>query len=266
MGETMNLSKSSHIATVTITRLAMNPEFFDELEAIFRSISADTDVRVVIICSSGKAFCYGLDLPAAFAGYGKLFAGGGAANRTELLGLIKKLQGALNSVADCPVPVIAAIHGWCVGGGLDLIACCDIRYATRDSRFAISETKVAIVADVGSLQRLPLIIGQGATREMAFTGRAIDAAKALRIGLVNEIYEDAAALMDAATETAEEIAENAPLVVKGVKDVLGFGQGKAIEDGLAYVAVWNSAFLASEDLNEAISSFMEKRRPVYKGR
>jgi enoyl-CoA hydratase len=232
----------------------------------FRTISADSDVRSVILCSSGKAFSYGLDLPAALINYGELFAGGGAATRMELLGLIKKLQGTLNTVAECPVPVIAAIHGWCVGGGLDLIACCDIRYATRDSKFSLSETKVAIVADVGSLQRLPLIIGQGATREMAFTGKEIDAAKALRIGLVSDLFDDEAALIDAVKKTAEEIAKNAPLVVKGVKDVLGFGQGKPIGDGLAYVAAWNSAFLASEDLNEAISSFMEKRQPVYKGR
>jgi enoyl-CoA hydratase len=266
MGETMNLEMSGHVATVTITRSAMNPAFFDELGAIFKTISSDPEVRAVIICSSGKAFSYGLDLPAAFSTYGELFAGGGASTRTQLLALIRHLQNTLGSIAECPVPVIAAIHGWCIGGALDLISCCDFRYASRDTKISLRETKVAIVADIGSLQRLPPIIGQGAVRELAFTGKDIDAEKALRIGLVNEIFETREEMMAAVKKTAGEIAENSPLVVRGVKDVLNFGQGKSVADGMAYVAAWNSAFLSSEDLAEAMSAFLEKRKPEYKGK
>lgn len=262
----MELEKSEGIVTVTITRLAMSPAFFDELGETFAIINADPEIKAVVIRSSGKAFSYGLDLMEAFQKHGELFTGGGAATRTELFHLIGRLQKNLTAVADCPVPVIAAVHGWCIGGGLDLISCCDFRYATCDAKFSLRETKVAIVADLGSLQRLPPIIGQGNTRELAFTGRDIDAAKALRMGLINEVFSDRETLMTEVMKTAREIASNPPLVVKGVKNVLNFGEGKPVRDGLEYVAAWNSAFLASEDLAEAASSFMEKRKPEFKGR
>jgi enoyl-CoA hydratase len=266
MSETLRIEKKNDVATVVMTRLAMNPVFFREIGDAFRSLSKDADLRAVVVCSEGKAFSYGLDLPAAFVEYGELFSGGQAGTRMKLLSLIRELQASMDAVAACPVPVIAAIHGWCIGGALDLIACCDVRLAAADARFSLRETRVAIVADLGSLQRLPPIIGQGATRELAFTGRDIDAAKALRIGLINDVFETREALMAAAYETAAEIAGNAPLVVRGVKDVLNFGAGKPVSDGLAYVAAWNSAFLASEDLGEAAAAFMEKRKPDFKGR
>lgn len=266
MSETIAVAKNGPVATVAITRLAMNPAFFTEFGEAFKAINADPAVRAVVVLSEGKAFSYGLDLAAAFAEFGELFRGGLAGTRTGLLALIRKLQGAFNAVADCPVPVIAAVHGWCIGGGLDLIAACDVRLAARDAKFSLREAKVAIVADLGSLQRLPPLIGQGNTRELAFTGKDIDAERALAIGLVNNVYDDRAAVHAAAQAMAAEIAANPPLVVRGVKDVLNFGQGKPVADGLAYVAAWNSAFLASEDLAEAVAAFIEKRTPEYKGR
>ncbi|MFA6034086.1 MAG: crotonase/enoyl-CoA hydratase family protein [Myxococcota bacterium] len=262
----MTLKKEGKVACVELTKLAMNPQFFDELKSVFDEISADRDTGSVLLYSSGKAFSYGLDLAAAFAQYGELFRGGLSGTRSDLLALIRRLQAALCAVAECPVPVVSAIHGWCIGGGVDLISAADIRYASADAKFSLRETKVAIVADLGSLQRLPPIIGQGATRELAFTGKDIDAKKALAIGLLNEVFDDRDGLMAAARKTAGEIAANPPLVVRGVKSVLNFGEGKPIREGLEYVAAWNSAFLASEDLAEALSAFLEKRTPDFKGR
>jgi enoyl-CoA hydratase len=147
-----------------------------------------------------------------------------------------------------------------------LITACDIRLASREATFSLRETKIAIVADLGSLQRLPRIVGQGHAREMAFTGKDITAERARTIGLVNDVYDDKEALFAGATRLAKEIAANPPLAVRGAKAMLDYGEGKTVADGLEYVAVWNSAFLASEDLGEAMASFMEKRPPAFKGK
>jgi enoyl-CoA hydratase len=147
-----------------------------------------------------------------------------------------------------------------------LIAACDIRLCSADARFSLREVKVAIVADLGSLQRLPRIIGQGATRELAFTGKDIAASRALEIGLVNEVCETQDTLLEAARKLAREIADNPPLVVQGIKRVMNYCADKSVADGLGYVAVWNSAFLQSVDLVEAMTAFRERRAPQFKGR
>ena len=266
MPDTLAVAVVDHVATVTLLRTTMTPAFFAECEAAFLALAGDREVRAVVVRSSAKAFSYGLDLPAAFQAHGQLFAGGGAANRAELLGLIRRLQGAFNAIAASPAPVIAAVHGACIGGGLDLISACDIRLASADAKISLREVKVAIVADLGSLQRLPAIIGQGHTRELAFTGKTIDAARALRIGLVNEVLATPEELLAAAQAMAREIAANPPLTVKGIKDVLAAGAGRPVAEGLEYVAAYNAAFLASEDLGEAMAAFMEKREPRFQGR
>ena len=267
MPETVSLHTEAHVAVVTLTRPTMPPLFFTEIEALFREINADTQLRAVVIRGAGKAFSYGLDLQAAAQEMGQHFQGSAtAAQRMELLALIRRWQAAFDAIATCPVPVIAAVHGWCIGGGVDLISACDIRLATTDAKFSVRETKIAIVADVGSLQRLPRLIGQGHTRELAFTGKDIGAQRAKEIGLVNEVFDGADALFAAASAMAAEIAGNAPLTVRGVKQVLDFGEGKSVAEGLAYVAAWNAAFLASEDLGEAMMAFAQKRPPVFKGR
>jgi enoyl-CoA hydratase len=267
MSDTISVAISDHIATVTLQKPTMPPAFFTECEQVFRDLAEDDDLRAVVVRAAGKAFTYGLDLPAAFAEFGPLMTGGGlAAERSRLLALIRRLQGSFDAIAACPVPVIAAVHGWCIGGGLDLISACDIRLASADAIFSLRETRIAIVADLGSLQRLPPIIGKGHTRELAFTGKDVDAERALRIGLVNEVLPDRAALDAAAAAMAAEIAGNAPLTVRGVKEVLDYGEGKTVADGLGYVAAWNAAFLASEDLGEAAAAFAARRAPRFKGR
>lgn len=266
MSEMLSVAVADHVATVTLLRPTMPPAFFHACEEAFQRLAGDREVRAVVVRSSAKAFSYGLDLPAAFQEHGHLFAGGTAATRAELLATIRKLQRGFDAIAASPVPVICAIHGNCIGGGLDLAAACDVRLASSDAKISLREVKVAIVADLGSLQRLPAIIGKGHTRELAFTGKTIDAERALRIGLVNDVYPTREELDAAAAAMAREIAKNPPLTVRGVKDVLDAGEGKSVAEGLAYVAAYNSAFLASEDLGEAMAAFMEKREPSYKGR
>jgi enoyl-CoA hydratase len=141
-----------------------------------------------------------------------------------------------------------------------------VRIASRDVKLSVREVKIAIVADMGSLARLPRIIGHGHTRELAFTGRDIDAERALRIGLVNDIYDDEAKLLVAARAMAREMADNSSVVVQGVKQVLAFGEGSKVADAERFVAVWNAAFLASNDLTEALTAFMERRPPKFTGR
>jgi enoyl-CoA hydratase len=267
MPETVSLTLADHVALVTLERLTMAPIFFAEIEALFQQLAKEPELRAVVVRSSCKAFSYGLDLPAAFQEMGHHFSGGATAgSRMALLAHIRRLQGAFNAVAACPVPVIAAVHGHCIGGGLDLIAASDIRLCSADATFSLRETKIAIVADLGSLQRLPAIIGKGHTRELAFTGKDIGAARAREIGLVNQVFESREALIAGAEAMAREIAQNPPLTVRGVKEVLDYGEDKTVAEGLNYVAAWNSAFLASEDLGEAFAAFIEKRKPAFKGR
>lgn len=263
----ITVSRDQDIATLTITVPTMAPAFFAECERHFVELGADTSLRAIVVRSSAKAFSYGLDLPAAMASWGPAMTGGGlAGKRAELHRMIVQLQRSFTAIAECPVPVIAAIHGVCLGGGVDLISACDLRVASADARFSVRETKIAIVADLGSLQRLPAIIGPAHTRDLALTGRDIDAARALAIGLVTQVAADRDATWAAAQAVAAEIAANPPLTVRGVKQVLDHGAGKCVADGLAYVAAWNAAFLASEDLGEAMAAFAQKRPPRFSGK
>jgi enoyl-CoA hydratase len=267
MSDTLHVTREGEIAIVTLVAPTMPPQFFRDCERVFGELGADADLRAILIRGPEKAFTYGLDLRAAFAEWGPTLTGGGLARpRTDLFHLVKKLQRAFTAIAECPMPTIAAVHGWCIGGGVDLISACDLRVCSADAKFSVRETKVAMVADLGSLQRLPRILSPGHLRELAFTGKDIDARRAEKIGLVNDVFADRAALDAGARALADEIAAAPPLVVRGVKHVLEQGDGRSVADGLDYVAAWNSAFLASEDLGEATQAFAMKRTPVFKGR
>ncbi|GED98098.1 crotonase/enoyl-CoA hydratase family protein [Gordonia crocea] len=246
---------------------AMGPDFWSELLPLFTALDGDPGVRAVVLAGSGKHFSFGLDLPAMSGDFGKVLAADAKAGpRTEFHDLIKRMQAGINAVADCRKPVIAAISGWCIGGGVDLITAADVRYASSDAKFSVREVRVAIVADMGSLARLGAIVGDGHLRELAFTGKDIDAARAEKIGLVNDVYEDGDAVLAAARAAAREIADLPPLVVQGVKTVLDHSRRAQVEDSLRYVATWNAAFLPSEDLTEAITAVFEKRPPKFQGK
>ncbi len=265
------LTRDGHVATLWLAnpdrQNALGLELFSELPERMAALDADPEVRVVVLAARGKSFSVGLDLK---GGMGERFAeflqGGLAGVRHELYLEIKRLQRACDVLAESPKPVLAAVHGWCIGGGLDLIAACDLRYASADARLSLRETRMAMVADLGSLQRLPFILNQGALRELAFTGRDFDAAEGARLGLFNGVFTDRQSMMDAVYEKARAIARNPPLAVQGCKHVLNRLLEDRIRAALDYVALYNASHLASEDLMEAMAAFAEKREPQFRGR
>lgn len=246
---------------------AMGPAFWSEMPEVYARLDADPAVRAIVLTGSGGNFSYGLDVPASLTGFLAPLVSGSATTkaRNDFHREIRAMQEATNAVAECATPTIAAVHGWCIGGGVDLIAAADIRYASADAKFSIREARLAIVADVGSLARLPYIVSDGHLRELALTGRDIDAVRAEQIGLVNEVFGTSEELLAAARRTALEIAANSPLAVRGVKDVLNQQRDAAVAANLRYVAAWNAAFLPSNDLAEALSAMNEKRSPQFVG-
>jgi enoyl-CoA hydratase len=285
----LSIERTNAVATVWLdrpeARNAMGEELWRDLPRAMEEVGQDADVRVVVVAAKGPHFSVGLDLKALggiLTGAGG--AGGGASGgedgegdggevkpsgaarartaRTDVL----RLQAAITAVAECPKPVIAAVHGYCIGGGVDLIAACDIRLASADAVFSVREAKVAIVADLGSLQRLPSIIGAGHVAELAYTGKDITAQRAKEIGLVNDVAGDADGVLRMAHEMADEIAANSPLAVQGTKAVLAANEGRTVAQGLDYVATWNAGMLRSEDLTEAMTAFLARRAPKFTGR
>jgi enoyl-CoA hydratase len=265
----MTLDVREHVATLVLDnpdrRNAMGPAFWEDLPRAIDAIESDPVVRCVVIAANGPHFTVGLDLK-TMGGGGRVESESQAQARLRSYHDIKRLQRSISAVADCRLPVLAAIHGYCIGGGIDLIAACDIRLASADAVFSVRETKVAITADVGTLQRLPKVLSAGHVAELVYTGKDIDAARACEIGLVNDVFADRDAVVGAAHEMAEEIAANSPLSVQGSKAVLRASDEMSIEQGLDYVAVWNAAFLPSDDLTEAMVAFMQKRTPKFQGR
>ncbi len=254
------------------SRNAMGRAFFDQLPVLVRGLSEDPLVRVVILAARGPHFTVGLDLKEM----GELLAGAPAAGTNTpspspaaraaaTRAHIVRMQAAITAVAECPKPVIAAVHGYCIGGGMDLVTACDIRLASADAIFSVRETRIAIVADLGTLQRLPKIVGAGHAAELALTGKDVDARRAGEIGLVNHVLADRDALSDAARAMAREIAALSPLAVQGTKAVMAASEGRTVAQGLEYVATWNAAMLGSEDLEEAVRAFVEKRPPRFTG-
>jgi enoyl-CoA hydratase len=271
--EVLAIETDGQVATLWLDRPekrnAMGPAFWSDLPEAMAAIGSDPEVRVVVVAARGPHFSVGLDLVAMSGLTGSSGAGAPASMAARARSArheILRLQASINAVADCPLPVIAAIHGYCIGGGVDLVAACDIRLASADALFSVREAKVAIVADLGSLQRLPHIIGKGHVAELAYTGKDISAERAESIGLVNHVSADAGAVLDDATTLAAEIAGNSPLAVQGTKAVLMASEGRPVGDGLDFVATWNAGFLASDDLAEAMTAFMEKRPGNFTGR
>jgi enoyl-CoA hydratase len=273
-GEALAVELDGAVATVFLdrpaARNALGPAFFRELPEVFDGLGGDPAVRAVVLAARGTDFSVGLDLHALGSLAPSRAEPGlepSAAEMAERIHAeVRRLQAALGAVAACAKPVVAAVHGWCIGGGLDLAAACDLRVAASDARFSLRETRMAIVADLGSLQRLPRIVPFGHLAELAYTGKDIDALRAERIGLVNAVLPDPATCLAEARAIAEAIAANSPLAVQGTKAVLLEAFRDEVERSLRFVAAWNAGRLLSADLSEAVSAFLEKRRPRFEGR
>nr|BFD41750.1 crotonase/enoyl-CoA hydratase family protein [Pseudomonas sp. FFPRI_1] len=255
-----------NIAHVQINRPekinAMNAAFWSEIVEIFQWIDDTDAVRVVVLSGAGKHFSSGIDLM-MLAGVANELGKDVGRNARLLRRKIFQLQASFNAVDNCRKPVLAAIQGYCLGGAIDLISACDMRYAADDAQFSIKEIDIGMAADVGTLQRLPRIIGDGILRELAYTGRTFGAEEARRIGLVNRTYSDAASLLDGVMEIAREIAAKSPIAVSGTKEMLSYMRDHRIDDGLEYVATWNAAMLQSNDLRVAIAAHMSKQKPEF---
>ena len=268
------IERDDGVATLCLDRTdklnALNRALWHSIPEAVAALDRDRDVRAIVLTGKGKAFCAGIDLvdhAPALADAGSLsgIEGSAVAKRRQLYDDIRAYQRAASCFADTNKPVIAAVHGACLGAGVDLITACDIRLASADAVFSVRETRIAMVADIGSLQRLPRVIGDGHAREWIFTGADYDAQRALEVQLINAVLPDREALLARAREIARAIAANSPLTVQGAKQVLGFATRREVDTNLDYVALWNAAFLHSEDLGEAMQAFMERRGPSFKG-
>ncbi|MCW2651336.1 MAG: enoyl-CoA hydratase [Mycobacterium sp.] len=268
--ESVTVDMDGHVAQVTLVGPgkgnAMGPAFWSEMPEVFAELDADPDVRAIVLTGTGRNFSYGLDLQAMAGTLTQVLSDGTSARpRADFHAEVLRMQRAISAVADCRTPTIASVHGWCIGGGVDLISAVDIRYASADAKFSVREVKLAIVADVGTLARLPLILSDGHLRELVLTGKDIDAARAEKIGLVNAVFDDADGALAGAHATAAEIAANPPLTVRGIKDVLDQQRASRVSESLRYVAAWNAAFLPSKDLAEGITATFAKRAPEFRG-
>ena len=270
----LELDIANHVATLWLSRAearnAMGSDLWRDLPLAAAAIAANREVRCVVIAARGPHFTVGLDLKEM----GAMFMTGGnssggdskAVTTRKLFDRIQEIQQAITCFEELDVPVIAAIHGYCIGGGIDLVTAADFRLASSDAIFSVREAKVGIVADLGTLQRLPRIVPAGHVAELAYTGADFGAERAEQIHLVNRVIEGSAdEVYAAALDVARAIAANPPLAVTGTKSVLRANDGRTVAEGLDYVARWNSMYLFTDDLVEAMMSFLEHREPRYTG-
>tara|TARA_R110000823_G_scaffold291009_9_gene409378 strand:+ start:4536 stop:5348 length:813 start_codon:yes stop_codon:yes gene_type:complete len=263
--ETLEVVIEQQVATVSLNRPdkanAMNAAMWRELQECFEWLDAEPGVRAVILAGNGKHFCAGLDL-AMFADLQS--DSPDPARRAEALRrTVLRMQGNLSAIEKCRVPVLAAIHKTCIGGGVDMTCCADMRYATEDAFFSIREIDIGMTADVGTLQRLPRIIPDGLVRELAYTGRDMDAEEAREAGFVNRVYENREVMLREVTAIARSIASKSPLAVRGSKEMLLYARDHSVSEGLNYIATWNAGMLSQQDLQTGMQAQFEKKQAQY---
>lgn len=240
----------------------MTPDFWADLPRILDELGQDETVRCAVISGAGKHFSGGMDL-SAFNGIMEQMSKEPGRAALALRETILRLQDSFNAIERARFPVIAAIHGACIGGAIDLITACDLRIASSDAFFAIEEIHIGMAADVGTLQRLPKLIAPAVAAELAYTGRRFSADEAKGFGLISEIVEDREATVDRAVELADEIARKSPLAIAGIKRNLAYSRDHSVADGLEYIAAWNAGMLRPEDLMKAIQAKMAKSEAEF---
>jgi len=258
------VEKQAGITHVKINRPekanALHQQCWEEMQAIFEELSDDEATRVIILSGEGKHFTAGIDLSLLMSVQSLQAVSCEGRKREKLRAMIKDLQAPIKAIDHCRKPVIAAIHNACVGAGVDIISACDMRYCTQDAYFSIKEIDMGMVADLGTLQRLPKVIAPGFAAEMAFTGRKVFGREAEAKGMVNHCYENKEAMMEKVTEIARLIASKSPLSIRGTKEMLQYTRDHSVEEGLNYMAIWNASMLLSNDLLEAFQASIEKRK------
>ena len=261
-----DLKIKDHICSLVLNRPnelnTMTRDFWVELGDALEEINRDSEVRVVILSSTGKHFCAGMDLSAFSNGVDDIpddKKPDHARVGEVLYRTAKELQGYISKLEEIRVPVIAAVHGGVIGGALDLITACDMRFASNDAFFCIQEINIGMAADVGTLQRLPKIIPDSKMREMAYTGRRMLAEEAKDSGLVGEVYETQDQMLDAVHKLAAEIASKSPVAIYGLKAVMNYSRDHNVSDSLDFNALWSGAMLSQADMTEAMTAQMEKR-------
>ena len=263
----IDVSLRERVAYATLNRPdkanALNREIWSEIGVLARWADETVEVRVLVLRGAGAHFCAGIDFSLLMEVVGEVAGFPEGYKQEALRARIISLQEAFTALERCRKPVIAAIQGACIGGGVDLVSACDIRYATEDAYFSVKEVDLAIVADIGTLQRLPLIIGEGPTRELAMTGRRLEASEALRLGLVTALFKDQETLDAEIVQRAAAMAQKSPLTLRGVKQVMNHCRGKSVAEGLDYVATWNAAMLLSADTQEVITAMGQRRTPNF---
>ncbi|GAA4548443.1 enoyl-CoA hydratase-related protein [Pseudonocardia xishanensis] len=262
----LRLSVDGPVAELALDRPdalnTLTPAFWSEFPSALDEIASTPAVRVLVISSTGRHFTAGMDL-AAFGGAAAEPGADRGRHAISRFAHLRALQEIFTRLDRLRIPVLAAVQGGCVGGGVDLVTACDMRYATADAFFVVQETNIAVTADLGTLQRLPGLIAPGLARELVYTGRRMPADEALRAGLVNTVFDDQAALLDGVRGIAAEIAAKSPLAVTGAKAALNHARDFGVEAGLEQVAHWNVSALDSADIAEAIRARGEKREPVF---
>ena len=266
--DTLRIAIEGKVAVLTLNRPdkanAMNLQMWHDIRTAMQWVDRTTAVRVAMVHGAGDNFCAGIDLQMMMSILPSVKDACEARTRENLRNLIIDLQDTLSSLERCRKPILAAIHGACIGGGVDLVACADMRYCSADAKFSVKEIDLGMVADVGSLQRLPRLIGDGMVRELAYTGRKVDGAEAARIGLVNRVFDNPSALLEGVLQIAHAIASKSPLAIRGTKDMLNYARDHSVADGLDRVATWNAAMLMSEDLQAAIRAGMTRQAPTFR--
>ena len=261
-----NLEIKNKVAHVQMCRPdefnSMNKAFWSELPHLIDTISNDASARVIVLSGQGKHFCAGMDLAN--------FTQGGNAPKAHL-GMQKEagyrvtrdLQYTITCLEKARIPVIAAIQGACVGGGVDLATAADIRYCTKDAFFCIQEINIGMAADVGTLQRIPRLIPEGIVRELAYTGRRFLAEEAMKHGMVNKVFENQEEMMESVMEIANEIASKGPLAIAGTKESLNYGRDHSTEESLNHIALWNTAMGINDEMGVAFKAKAEKKEAEF---
>jgi enoyl-CoA hydratase len=246
-------------------RNSMIPEFWDELPEIVRDIDDNAKARAIVISSTGPHFSSGLDVSAFAPGASPPERSDDektAARRTRAARFyddVRRMQQSFSVLESCRLPVLAAVQGGAIGGGVDLITACDMRYATEDAFLTIFEVNIGMTADVGTFPRLVKLVPEGVVRELAYTGRRMSAREAQEVGLVNRVYSDQQAMLEGVFDIANEIATKAPLAVYGCKRMINYARDHTTADGLDYIGIWNASMLQPEEMAEAMTANREKR-------